>query len=53
VKPRAFYFFNTDDQSALAGVSYGYGKLFIYKTFGNGDIYFSVKEKGNGRSQND
>jgi hypothetical protein len=46
VKPRAFYFFNSDDQSALAGVSYGSGKLFIYKTFGNGDLFFSVKEKG-------
>ncbi len=45
-RPRAFYFFNTDDQSALAGVSLGSSRLFVYKTFGNGDLYLSLKEKG-------
>jgi len=44
-KPKASYYFNTDDQTALAGVSVSEGKLFIYKTFGNGDIYFSKKKK--------
>ena len=37
--PQTFYFLNNDDQSALAGVSQGSGKLFVYKTFGNGDLY--------------
>lgn len=45
-KPSAFYFFNSDDQSALAGVSYTAEKMFIYKTFGNGDLYVSQKIKG-------
>jgi len=44
-KPKASYYFNTDDQTALAGVSVSEGKLFIYKTFGNGDFYFSKKKK--------
>lgn len=43
--PKASYYFNTDDQTALAGVSVSEGKLFIYKTFGNGDFYFSKKKK--------
>jgi hypothetical protein len=45
-RPQAFYFMNSDDQSALAGVSVSSGKLFIYKTFGNGDLYSSIKEEG-------
>jgi hypothetical protein len=46
MKPQAFYFFNSDDQSALAGVSQGSGKLFVYKTYGNGDLYSSIKVDG-------
>jgi hypothetical protein len=42
--PKAYYYLNSDDQSALAGVSLGSEKLFIYKTFGNGDLYYSVKK---------
>lgn len=42
--PLAYYYLNSDDQSALAGVSLSGGKLFIYKTFGNGDFYYTLKE---------
>ena len=44
-RPKTTYFFNTDDQTALAGISFGEEKLFVYKTFGNGDIYYSVRSK--------
>lgn len=41
-KPKKFYFFNTDDYTALAGISACRTKLFTYKTFGGGDIYYSL-----------
>ncbi|HNW90310.1 MAG TPA: hypothetical protein PKN48_11645 [Bacteroidales bacterium] len=44
-RPKTTYFFNTDDQTALAGISFSEEKLFVYKTFGNGDIYCSVRSK--------
>jgi len=45
--PRKFYFFNSDDYTALAGHSSQGPSLFIYKTFGEGDLYESTKtEKG-------
>jgi hypothetical protein len=45
--PQTYYFLNNDDQSALAGASQGSGTMFIYKTFGNGDLYSSTKKEGN------
>jgi hypothetical protein len=44
-KPRHDYFFNNDDYTSLAGFSPDGSKLFVYKTFGNGDIYVSERNK--------
>ena len=43
--PKKFYFFNSDDYTALAGFSSEGPKLFTYKTFGNGDLYCSTRGK--------
>jgi len=40
--PEKWYFFNSDDYTALAGMSTRGPQLFTYKTFGNGDIYSSI-----------
>lgn len=46
-KPKKYYFFNSDDYTALAGFSADRSKLFTYKTFGGGDVYCSLQnEKG-------
>lgn len=42
-KPKKFYFFNSDDYTALAGFSLNGPQLFSYKTFGNGDLYTSLR----------
>lgn len=42
-KPRKFYFFNSDDYTALAGFCSEGPQLFTYKTFGEGDLYCSVR----------
>lgn len=39
------YFFNNDDFTALAGFSFEGPRIFIYKTFGNGDLYYSELNK--------
>lgn len=39
------YFFNNDDFTALAGYSFEGPRIFIYKTFGNGDLYYSELNK--------
>ncbi len=40
------YFFNSDDHTAIAGASLNGDRLYLYKTFGNGDIYVSKNNKG-------
>jgi len=40
------YFFNADDQTAIAGVSADGNNLYVYKTFGFGDIYVSKIRDG-------
>jgi len=45
MKPRHDYFFNNDDYTSLAGFSLDGSKLFVYKTFGNGDLYVSERNK--------
>lgn len=39
--PKKWYFFNSDDYTALAGYSIKDTVLFTYKTFGGGDFYSS------------
>ncbi len=39
--PEKWYFFNSDDYTALSGMSHKGPRLFTYKTFGNGDLYAS------------
>ncbi len=40
-----YYFFNNDDYTALAGYSFDGPKLFLYKTFNEGDLYYSDLNK--------
>jgi hypothetical protein len=41
------YFFNNDDYTALAGYSFDGPRIFLYKTFGNGDLYYcDLNKKG-------
>lgn len=46
--PRMNYFFNTDDNTSIAGISADRSKVYIFKSFGNGDLYY-VERKPNGR----
>lgn len=42
-----YYFFNNDDFTALSGYSFDGPMLFFYKTFGEGDLYYSdLNKKG-------
>lgn len=45
VRPQRQYFFNTDDQTAVSGIGPAGSRLYIYKTFGNGDIYVAQSNK--------
>jgi hypothetical protein len=47
---RKRYFFNSDDQTAIAGISSNNGSLFLYKTFDNGDFYISNYTRGHWKS---
>lgn len=44
--PAKNYFFNTDDQTAICGLSSDEEKLYFYKTYNEGDIYVSKIKKG-------
>jgi len=45
--PLKHYFFNNDDFTSIAGFSHHGPVLYVYKTFGNGDLYYSeTSEKG-------
>lgn len=44
-RPQRQYFFNTDDQTAVSGIGPHGSRLYIYKTFGNGDIYVAQSNK--------
>jgi hypothetical protein len=41
--PAKTYFFNNDDQSAIAGLTYDASKIYLYKPFNEGDLYVSKK----------
>lgn len=43
---KKFYFFNTDDQTAVCGVAGNGSRLYLYKTFHDGDIYVSQLKDG-------
>jgi len=42
VNLKMHYFFNSDNHTSLAGYSLLGPKLFTYKTFGGGDLYYSI-----------
>jgi hypothetical protein len=44
--PVKSYFLNNDDHTTLAGVSNDETTLYLYRTFGEGDIYKSFEQKG-------
>ncbi len=44
--PALSEFLNSDDQTAIAGVSGDHASVFIYKSFDNGDLYVTRLEEG-------